>query len=142
MGTMAFPFWTALICHLAIGIETLAGGRRIIKSMAMKLTRLRPYQEACAEAAAAISLLGTSEMGIAVSTTTRASIANAAIQDPSRRPTSIALNTRHGPAWRSPVSILSILLSKGVRVEHKTHLTIDFTCLQQSSPLAFPPLWL
>jgi inorganic phosphate transporter, PiT family len=68
-GTVTFPFWIVLICHLAIGLGTLAGGRRIIKTMAMKLTRLRPYQGACAEAAAAISLFGTSELGIPVSTT-------------------------------------------------------------------------
>lgn len=68
-GTVAFPFWIVLVCHLAIGLGTLAGGQRIIKTMAMKLTRLRPYQGACAEAAAAISLFGTSELGIPVSTT-------------------------------------------------------------------------
>ena len=51
---MVFPFGIVLICHLAIGLGTLAGGRRIIKTMAMKLTRLRPYQGACAEAAAGL----------------------------------------------------------------------------------------
>jgi hypothetical protein len=33
-GTVAFPFWIVLVCHLAIGLGTLAGGRRIIKTMA------------------------------------------------------------------------------------------------------------
>lgn len=68
-GSVGFPFWIVLICHLAIGLGTLAGGRRIIKTMAMKLTKLRPYQGACAETAAAISLFGTSWLGIPVSTT-------------------------------------------------------------------------
>jgi PiT family inorganic phosphate transporter len=68
-GTVAFPFWIVLVCHLAMGLGTLAGGRRIIKTMAMKLARLRPYQGACAELAAAISLFGTSALGIPVSTT-------------------------------------------------------------------------
>jgi inorganic phosphate transporter, PiT family len=68
-GTVAFPFWIVLVCHFAIGLGTLAGGRRIIKTMAMKLARLRPYQGACAELAAAISLFGTSALGIPVSTT-------------------------------------------------------------------------
>ena len=52
-----------------MGLGTLAGGRRIIKTMAMKLVRLRPYQGACAELAAAISLFGTSALGVPVSTT-------------------------------------------------------------------------
>lgn len=68
-GTVAFPFWIVLVCHLAMGLGTLAGGRRIIKTMAMKLARLRPYQGACAELAAAISLYGTAALGIPVSTT-------------------------------------------------------------------------
>jgi PiT family inorganic phosphate transporter len=68
-GSIGFPFWIVLVCHLAIGLGTLAGGRRIIKTMAMRLTKLRPYQGSCAETAAAISLFGTSELGIPVSTT-------------------------------------------------------------------------
>jgi PiT family inorganic phosphate transporter len=68
-GSIGFPFWIVLVCHLAIGLGTLAGGRRIIKTMAMRLTKLRPYQGSCAETAAAISLFATSELGIPVSTT-------------------------------------------------------------------------
>ena len=68
-GTIAFPFWIVLLCHLAMGLGTLAGGWRIIKTMAMRLTRLRPYQGACAEMAASLSLFGASNLGIPVSTT-------------------------------------------------------------------------
>jgi PiT family inorganic phosphate transporter len=68
-GVVEFPFWIVLICHLAIGLGTLAGGWRIIKTMAMRLTKLRPYQGACAESAAALSLFSTATLGIPVSTT-------------------------------------------------------------------------
>jgi PiT family inorganic phosphate transporter len=68
-GPVVFPFWIVLACHLALGLGPLAGGRRIIKTRAMKLARLRPHQGACAELAAAISLYGTSALGIPVSTT-------------------------------------------------------------------------
>jgi PiT family inorganic phosphate transporter len=58
-----------LMAHAAIGIGTLAGGWRIVKTMGMRITKLRPVGGFCAETAAAISLLGTSLAGIPVSTT-------------------------------------------------------------------------
>jgi len=68
-GIVQFPFWIVLICHLAIALGTMAGGWRIVKTMGMKITKLRPYSGACAESAAALSLIGTAAMGIPVSTT-------------------------------------------------------------------------
>ena len=68
-GTVLFPFWIVLICHLAIALGTMAGGWRIVKTMGMGITKLRPYGGACAETAAAISLFGTARLGIPVSTT-------------------------------------------------------------------------
>jgi len=68
-GTVQFPFWIVLICHLAIALGTMAGGWRIVKTLGMKITKLRPYGGACAESAAAISLFATARMGIPVSTT-------------------------------------------------------------------------
>jgi inorganic phosphate transporter, PiT family len=47
----------------------LAGGWRIVKTMGVKITKLRPMGGFCAEAAAAISILGTALGGIPVSTT-------------------------------------------------------------------------
>jgi PiT family inorganic phosphate transporter len=64
-----FPFWIVLVCHLAIALGTMAGGWRIVKTMGMRLTKLRPYDGACAEAAAATSLFTSAAMGIPVSTT-------------------------------------------------------------------------
>jgi PiT family inorganic phosphate transporter len=63
------PFWVILAAHAAIGLGTLAGGWRIVKTMGMRLTRLRPVGGFCAEAAGACMLIGTAVAGIPVSTT-------------------------------------------------------------------------
>ena len=63
------PFWVVLMAYTAIGLGTMAGGWRIVKTMGMKITRLKPVGGFCAETAAAISLLGTAVAGIPVSTT-------------------------------------------------------------------------
>jgi len=63
------PFWIVLMAHTAIGLGTLAGGWRIVRTMGMRITRLKPVGGFCAETAAAISLLGAATAGIPVSTT-------------------------------------------------------------------------
>jgi len=63
------PFWVILAAHAAIGLGTLAGGWRIIKTMGMRLTKLKPVGGFCAEAAGAVMLIGTAVAGIPVSTT-------------------------------------------------------------------------
>ncbi len=68
-GKAEFPFWIVLVCHLAIGLGTMAGGWRIVKTMGMRITKLRPFDGACAELAAATSLFTSAAMGIPVSTT-------------------------------------------------------------------------
>ncbi len=63
------PVWVILSAHAAIGLGTFAGGWRIVKTMGMRLTKLRPVGGFCAEAAGAIMLIGTALGGIPVSTT-------------------------------------------------------------------------
>jgi PiT family inorganic phosphate transporter len=63
------PFWVVIMAYTAISLGTLAGGWRIVKTMGMKITKLRPFGGFCAEAAAAISILGAATAGIPVSTT-------------------------------------------------------------------------
>jgi len=63
------PFWVVLMAHAAIALGTLAGGWRIVKTMGMKITRLKPVGGFCAETSAAIGLLGAAVAGIPVSTT-------------------------------------------------------------------------
>jgi inorganic phosphate transporter, PiT family len=63
------PIWVILAAHAAIGLGTMAGGWRIVKTMGMRLTKLRPVGGFCAETAGAVMLLGTAIGGIPVSTT-------------------------------------------------------------------------
>lgn len=63
------PVWVILSAHAAIGLGTLAGGWRIVKTMGMRLTKLRPVGGFCAETAGALMLIGTAVGGIPVSTT-------------------------------------------------------------------------
>jgi PiT family inorganic phosphate transporter len=63
------PLWVVLSAHTAIGLGTLAGGWRIVKTMGSKITRLQPSGGMAAEAAAAGTLFFTSAAGIPVSTT-------------------------------------------------------------------------
>jgi inorganic phosphate transporter, PiT family len=63
------PFWVILAAHAALGLGTMAGGWRIVKTMGMRITKLRPVGGFCAETAGAITLIGTALAGIPVSTT-------------------------------------------------------------------------
>jgi len=63
------PFWVILAAHAAIGLGTLSGGWRIVKTMGMRITKLRPVGGFSAETAGALTLLGTATFGIPVSTT-------------------------------------------------------------------------
>src|SRR3954462_11920459 len=63
------PLWVVLAAHLAIGLGTLTGGWRIVKTMGTKITKLQPAGGVAAESAAALTLFFTSAQGIPVSTT-------------------------------------------------------------------------
>ena len=69
LKTMDIPFWIVLICHAAIGLGTLSGGWRIVRTMGMRITQLKPVGGSCAEFAGAVTLIGASLGGIPVSTT-------------------------------------------------------------------------
>jgi PiT family inorganic phosphate transporter len=61
--------WVVIAAHLAIGLGTLMGGWKVIRTMGSKLTKLKPVQGFCAETAGAFVLMGTAVTGIPVSTT-------------------------------------------------------------------------
>lgn len=63
------PLWVILSAHLAIGLGTLSGGWRIVKTMGSKIAKLQPVGGFCAETAGAITLFGATAAGIPVSTT-------------------------------------------------------------------------
>ncbi len=68
-GEFHVPFWVILASYGAIGLGTLSGGWRIVKTMGMSITKLQPVGGFCAETAGALALFGASAAGIPVSTT-------------------------------------------------------------------------
>ncbi len=61
--------WLMLICAIVMGVGTMIGGKKIIKSVGMDMVKLEKYQGFSADIAASISLLFSSLFGIPVSTT-------------------------------------------------------------------------
>jgi PiT family inorganic phosphate transporter len=63
------PFWVVISCYAVMGLGTLIGGWRIVKTMGSKITRLTPMQGFCAETGGAITLFTATWLGVPVSTT-------------------------------------------------------------------------
>jgi len=63
------PVWVILICCAAIALGTLVGGWEVVKTMAKKITHLRPYQGFCAETSGGVVLSFITAFGVPVSTT-------------------------------------------------------------------------
>ena len=63
------PGWVIWACYLAIGMGTMFGGWRIVKTMGQRITKLKPVGGFCAETGGAITLFIATAMGVPVSTT-------------------------------------------------------------------------
>jgi inorganic phosphate transporter, PiT family len=63
------PYWVGLAAFLAIGLGTMSGGWRIVKTMGSKITKLKPVGGFCAETGGAAAIFLASHFGIPVSTT-------------------------------------------------------------------------
>jgi inorganic phosphate transporter, PiT family len=63
------PLWVIVACAASIGFGTMAGGKRIIKTMGTKIIKISPLQGFAAETAGALTILGASHLGVPVSTT-------------------------------------------------------------------------
>ncbi|MBB3194217.1 inorganic phosphate transporter [Roseateles terrae] len=63
------PTWVIGACYLAIGMGTMFGGWRIVRTMGQKITKLKPVGGFCAETGGAITLFLATALGIPVSTT-------------------------------------------------------------------------
>jgi PiT family inorganic phosphate transporter len=63
------PSWVIWCCYIAIGMGTMFGGWRIVKTMGQKITKLKPVGGFCAETGGAITLFLATALGIPVSTT-------------------------------------------------------------------------
>lgn len=72
-GTIAdfeqMPYWVPLACYLAIGLGTMSGGWKIVKTMGTRITKVTPFEGVAAETAGAITLFVTEALKIPVSTT-------------------------------------------------------------------------
>ena len=63
------PTWVIGASSAAIGLGTMSGGWRIVRTMGTRLTRLRPRSGFCAETGAAVSILFATWLGLPVSST-------------------------------------------------------------------------
>jgi PiT family inorganic phosphate transporter len=63
------PIWVVVVCYLAIGLGTLFGGWRIVKTMGQRITKIRPVGGFCAEISGSVALFLATALGIPVSTT-------------------------------------------------------------------------
>ena len=65
----AVPLWVIISCAIAMGLGTLSGGWRIIRTLGSKMIKLQPIHGFAAEATASVIITGASHFGIPVSTT-------------------------------------------------------------------------
>ncbi len=63
------PSWVPFVCYTAIGLGTMSGGWKIVKTMGTKITKVTPLEGVCAETAGAITLFTAANLGAPVSTT-------------------------------------------------------------------------
>ena len=63
------PFWVVISCQAAMGLGTLMGGWRIVRTMGLRITKLTPMQGFCAETGGAATLFMATYLGVPVSTT-------------------------------------------------------------------------
>jgi PiT family inorganic phosphate transporter len=63
------PYWVPLACYTAIGLGTMSGGWKIVKTMGTRITKVTPFEGVAAETAGAITLFVTEALKIPVSTT-------------------------------------------------------------------------
>jgi len=68
-GNLPVPWWVIIMAYTVIAMGTLAGGWRIVKTMGLRITTLRPVHGFAAETAGATTILLASVAGIPVSTT-------------------------------------------------------------------------
>ena len=69
LTSVEVPSWVILICALAMGFGTAAGGWRVIKTLGHQMLKLQPVHGFAAETAATAVILGASSLGLPVSTT-------------------------------------------------------------------------
>lgn len=67
--TFHVPLWVVVSCNFVIALGTCFGGWRIVKTMGMKITKLKPVSGFCSDTASATTLALATFLGVPVSTT-------------------------------------------------------------------------
>jgi len=68
-STFHIPIWVVILCNFVIALGTCFGGWRIVKTMGMKITKLKPVSGFCSDTASALTLAIATHFGVPVSTT-------------------------------------------------------------------------
>ena len=68
-GHFYVPAWVVILCNFVIALGTCFGGWRIVKTMGMKITKLKPVSGFCSDTASALTLAFATILGVPVSTT-------------------------------------------------------------------------
>ena len=107
------PFWVIMTSYIVIALGTLSGGWKVIKTMGMRLTKLRPVHGFCAETSGSLVLAFCSIFGIPVSTThvIAGSIAGVGA---TRRLSSVRWNLARNIAWAWILTIPAAATVSGV----------------------------
>ena len=63
------PTWVVVACYVTIGLGTMFGGWRIVRTMGQRITKIRPVGGFCAELSGSVALFLATALGIPVSTT-------------------------------------------------------------------------
>ncbi|HTE83472.1 MAG TPA: inorganic phosphate transporter, partial [Dehalococcoidia bacterium] len=98
------PVWVIMSSYLAIGLGTMAGGWRIVRTMGTRLTTLEPYGGFSAEVSAAAALIYASSLGVPVSTTHTIAGAIAGVGT-ARRVTAVRWRLAQSIVWAWVVTI-------------------------------------
>jgi len=69
LRTFNVPYWVIIASYLTIGLGTLIGGRKVIRTMGLRLTKLKPVNGFCAETSGMLTIVFCSLFGVPVSTT-------------------------------------------------------------------------
>jgi len=69
LSEFVVPPWVAGVAYLTLSLGTFLGGWRVVKTMATKITRMRPYQGFSAETGSSLILGSTALLGLPVSST-------------------------------------------------------------------------
>jgi len=112
-GEFFIPFWVIITSYTVIALGTFAGGWRVIKTIGIKLTKIRPVHGFCASTAGSVVLAFTSIAGIPVSTThvIAGSIAGVGA---ARRASSVRWNLARGIIWAWIITIPASAFVSGV----------------------------